>query len=165
MATQVWAYIGLVHYISAFLPKLSEYTSVLGDLITKEADKHFPPWMEAHQAAFDGIKRLVVSHECLMTIDLMLMPEYNIYVTTDVSDKGTGALLSFGKTWETARPVMFESMMLKGTQLNYPVHEKEMLAIIRALTKWQTDLLGVPFMVLTDHKTFENFNTQRDLSQ
>lgn len=78
MATQVWAYIGLVHYISAFLPKLSEYTSVLRDLITKEADKHFPPWTEVHQAAFDGIKRLVVSHECLTTIDFTLMPEYNI---------------------------------------------------------------------------------------
>jgi len=40
-----------------------------------------------------------------------------------------------------------------------------MLAIIRALTKWRTDLLGVPFTVLTDHKTLENFNTQRDLSR
>lgn len=35
-------------------------------------------------------------------------------------------------------------MTLKGAQLNYLVHEKEMLAIIHALTKWQTDLLGVP---------------------
>ena len=69
------------------------------------------------------------------------MPDYNIYVTTDASDKGTGALLSFGKTWETARPVAFESMTLKGAQLNYPVHKKEMLAIIHALRGVATTLM------------------------
>ena len=164
-STEVRSFIGLVRYISAFLPKLSEHTSALGDLITKEADKKFPPWTAVHQTAFESIKKLVISRECLTTIDLTLMPEYNIYVTMDASDKGTGALLSFGKTWETARPVAFESMSLKGAQLNYPVHEKEILAIIRALTKWCTDLLGVSFTVLMDHKTLENFNTQRDLSR
>jgi len=61
--------------------------------------------------------------------------------------------------------VAFESMTFKGAQLNYPVHEKEMLAIIRALTKWRVDLLGVPFLIYTDHKTLENFHTQRDLSR
>lgn len=86
--------------------------------------------------AFDGIKRLVVSHECLTTVDFTLMPKYNIYVTTDASDKRMGDLLSFGKTWETARPVAFDSMTLKGAQLNYPVHKKEMLVIICVLTKW-----------------------------
>jgi len=55
-------------------------------------------------------------------------------------------------------------MTFKGAQLNYPVHEKEMLAIIRALTKWRVDLLGIPFLIYTDHKTLENFHTQRDLS-
>lgn len=162
---QVRSFIGLVRYIAAFLPKLSNHTAVLGDLITKSADKCFPSWTAKHEKTFANIKKLVVSRECLTTIDFSLMPKNKIYVTTDASDKGTGTLLSFGKTWETARPVAFESMTLKGAQLNYPVHEKEMLAIIRALTKWRTDLLGVPFTVLTDHKTLENFNTQRDLSR
>ena len=56
-------------------------------------------------------------------------------------------------------------MTFKGAQLNYPVHEKEMLAIIRALTKWRVDLLGVPFLVYTDHKILENFHIQQDLSR
>ena len=49
--------------------------------------------------------------------------------------------------------------------MNYPVHEKELLAIIRALKKWRVDLLGSPFFTYTDHKTLENFNTQKDLSR
>jgi len=164
-ATQTRAFIGLVRYLSAFLPGLSTHTGALSDLITKDADRNFPDWTDTHQVAFDGIKKLVVSRDCLTTIDLALLPEYKIYVTTDASDLGSGAVLSFGKTWESARPVAFESMTFKGAQLNYPVHEKEMLAIIRALTKWRVDLLGVPFLVYTDHKTLENFHLQRDLSR
>lgn len=59
----------------------------------------------------------------------------------------------------------FESTTFKGAELNYPVHEKELLAIIRALKKWRTDLVGSTFFVFTDHKTLENFNTQKDLSR
>lgn len=47
----------------------------------------------------------------------------------------------------------------------YPVHEKELLAIIRALKKWRMDLMGSEFVVYTDHRTLENFNVQRDLSR
>jgi len=93
------------------------------------------------------------------------LPEYKIFVTTDASDIASGAVLSFGKTWETARPVAYESCSFKGAELNYPVHEKEMLAVIRALKKWKYDLLGVPFFVYTNHKTLLNFPTQRDLSR
>ena len=82
----------------------------------------------------------------------------------DASNRRTGAVLSFGKTWETARPVAFDSVALKAAQANYPVHEKELLAIIRALTKWRTDLLGSPITIYTDHQTLENFDTQKDLS-
>jgi hypothetical protein len=56
-------------------------------------------------------------------------------------------------------------MQLRGTELNYPIHEKELLAIIRALKKWRADLLGGPIYVYTDHKTLENFETQKDLSR
>ena len=55
-------------------------------------------------------------------------------------------------------------MTFKGAELNYLVHEKEMLAIICALDKWCSDLIGVPVLVYTDHKTLENFDTQKDLS-
>jgi len=55
-------------------------------------------------------------------------------------------------------------MTFKGAELNYPIHEKELLAIIRALKKWHVDLLSSPFLIYMDHKTLENFNTQKDLS-
>lgn len=33
---------------------------------------------------------------------------------------------------------------MKDAELNYPVHEKELLAIIRAINKWKYDLIGSP---------------------
>ena len=56
-------------------------------------------------------------------------------------------------------------MQLGATEKNYPIHEKELLAIVRALKKWCSDLLGSEFVVYTDHWTLENFNTQHDLSR
>jgi hypothetical protein len=76
----------------------------------------------------------------------------------------TGAVLSFGTTWETAHPVAFDSIQLSAAQHNYPVHEKELLAVVCALEKWSNDLLGYPISVYTDHCTFEYFNSQQNLS-
>jgi hypothetical protein len=100
-----------------------------------------------------------------MTIDHSKMLDEKIFVTTDTSDYQLGGVLSFRKTWETARPVVFESMTFKGAELNYPVHKKEMLAIICALKKWRSDLIRVPFVMYSDYKMLENFNTQRDLKR
>ncbi|TFY52450.1 hypothetical protein EVJ58_g10012 [Rhodofomes roseus] len=164
-ATDVRAFLGLVRYIATYLPNLAEHTRVLTPLTTKDAKRDFPEWQESHQRAFEAIKSLVVSRECLTVIDHEHPGDNNIYVTCDASDWRTGAMLSFGPTWEAARPVAFDSMQLKGAELNYPIHEKELLAVIRALKKWRADLLGMPIMVYTDHRTLENFNTQKDLSR
>jgi hypothetical protein len=138
---------------------------VLQELTTKDCDRHFPAWTEHHQDAFDSIKQLVTSHECLMTIDYDLMDTHKIFVTTDASNYQSGAVLSFGETWESSRPISFDSMTFKGAELNYLVHEKELLVIIQALKKWRSDLLGVPFVVYTDHRMLENFNRQKHLSR
>jgi len=78
------------------------------------------------------------------------MQNNNIYVTCDASDWHTGVTLSFGPTWELARPVAFDSMQLKAAKHNYPVHEKELFTIVHALTTWCADLLGHPIQVYTD---------------
>jgi RNase H-like domain found in reverse transcriptase/Reverse transcriptase (RNA-dependent DNA polymerase)/Integrase zinc binding domain/Chromo (CHRromatin Organisation MOdifier) domain/Aspartyl protease len=164
-ATEVRQFLGLVRYLGAFLPKIANHTAILNKLTGKEAEQSFPIWSQAHQHAFESIKNIVCSRECLTVIDHSKLDKNKIFVTTDASDKITGAVLSFGETWETARPVAFDSMPLKDAELNYAVHEKELLAVLRALRKWKTDLIGCPFYVYTDHKTLLNFHTQRDMSR
>jgi hypothetical protein len=94
-ATDVCSYLGLVRYVSAFLPKLADYTSVLTPLTTKDAHKHFPPWTDEHQSAFEGIKALVVSADCLTVIDHETPSDNKIFVTCDASDWCTGAVFEF----------------------------------------------------------------------
>jgi hypothetical protein len=163
--TEVRRFCGLVRYISAFLPNVTTHTHVLQELTTKDCDRHFPEWTSRHQEAFDKIKELVAGRGCLTTINYEHMPKNKIFVTMNASDYQSGAVLSFGTSWETAHPVAFDSMTFKGAELNYPVHEKELLAIIRALKKWHSDLLGVPFEVFTDHRMLENFDRQKHLSR
>jgi hypothetical protein len=164
-ATDVRAFLGMVRYLSAHLPDVAKHTCVLTALTTKAADLKFPAWTESHAQAFQSIKDLVVSPQCLTTIDHDNPGDNHIFVTCDASDYATGAVLSWGPTWKTARPVAFDSAQLRGAELNYPVHEKELLAIIRALKKWRLDLLGIHVNVFTDHRTLQNFATQRDLSR
>jgi hypothetical protein len=73
-------------------------------------------------------QQIIVSRECLTTIDHSKLDTQKIFLTTDASDTVTGAVLSFGPTWESARPVAFDSKTMKAAELNYPVHEKELLA-------------------------------------
>lgn len=103
-ACQVCGFLGLFHYLAAFLPSLTDHTGILTKLTMKESEKTFPSWLPKYQIAFDAIKAIVTGRECLTMINLSKMPEYKIYVTTDTSDKCSSAILSFGKTWESAAP-------------------------------------------------------------
>ena len=133
-------------------------------MTTKAAEVYFPPWSSQYQAAFNGIKRLVTSPVCLTTINHNNPGDNHIFLTTDALDLHTGAVLSWGPDWKTAQPVAFDSAPLRNAELNYPVHEKELFAIICALKKWCVELLGAPIIVYTDHCTLENFLSQCDLS-
>jgi hypothetical protein len=163
--TEMRQFLGLVRYLQNFLPKLADHCKILEDLTQKRYNREFPPWTSTHQSAFDAVKHLMASRKCLTVIDQDKMPDHKIFLTTDASDLASGAVLSFGPSWQTARPVAYDSCSFKNAELNYPVHEKELLAVIRALKKWKYELIGVPFFVYTDHKTLLNFNTQPDLSR
>ena len=62
---------------------------------------------------------------------------------------------------QEGRPISFESRPIKGKYLQKAIYEKEMLAILHALKKWQTYLMGIHFKVKTDHDSFKHFLEQR----
>ena len=59
-AKQVRGFLGLVRYLSNFLPDLATHTRVLDELTTKDCNKRFPHWADSHQHAFDNIKSLAM---------------------------------------------------------------------------------------------------------
>jgi hypothetical protein len=60
---------------------------------------------------------------------------------TDCSDYAMGAVLSQYFSGNL-HPVVYYSKTLIPAELNYPIHDKELLAIIRALCEWKVYLKG-----------------------
>ena len=73
-------------------------------------------------------------------------------------------LLENGGKWH---PIAFFSKSLSPVEQNYKIHDKEMLAIIRALEEWWHFLEGTPcqFEIWTDHKNLKYFCTSKKLNQ
>ena len=74
----------------------------------------------------------------------------------DALGNGIGVVLM-----QERRPISFESCPIKGKNLNKPIYEKEMLAILHALKKWRPYLMGGHFKVKTNHDILKYFLKQR----
>ena len=58
----------------------------------------------------------------------------------------------------------YMSTKMQHAQTRYPVHHKEMLAIITALQEWRHYLHGVKFTIETDHKSLIYIDTKPTLN-
>ena len=64
------------------------------------------------------------------------------------------------------RVIAFESRQLEAAEKNFPVHDKEILAMKYALVKSSAHLLGSkPFVVDTDHASLRTATQSPHLSQ
>ena len=55
---------------------------------------------------------------------------------------------------------------MNSAECNYPIHDKELLAIVRAFEEYRAELEGLanPTQVYSDHKALEYFMTTKNLS-
>ena len=96
----------------------------------------------------------------------MPMDEAQFRVEADSSDFATGAVLEQFQD-DKWFPIAYLSKTLNETERNYPIHDKELLAIIRALKEWRYLLEGHPqtLLILSDHKNLEYFRNAQNLSR
>ena len=87
-----------------------------------------------------------------------------VWVITDGSKTGVGAVYGQGKSWEQCHPAGFLSNKFSNAQHNYRTHEHETIAVLEALMKWEDKLLEWKFTLVIDHKRLEYFKTQPVLS-
>ena len=85
----------------------------------------------------------------------------------DVLDYVTEGVLLIECEDSLWRPVAFLSKSLNGTERNYKIHDKEMLAIIKGLEAWRHLLEGVQFKfkIWMDHKNLEYFMKAQKLNR
>jgi hypothetical protein len=54
---------------------------------------------------------------------------------------------------------------MRGHELLYTIYDKDMLAIVHALAKFEQYLVGAKFVVRTDHNGLKYFLDQKDLNE
>ncbi|MGC0591399.1 Ty3/Gypsy family RNase HI domain-containing protein, partial [Salmonella enterica] len=119
-------------------------------------------WTEKCQEAFEELKTLLICAPVLTQWD----PEKETVLETDSSGYVVGGSLSQKDEEGILRPVAFHSKKNAPAECNYPIHDKELLAIIRCLEQWDAELRSVKsFTILTDHLNLRYFMKKQQLSE
>ena len=158
---EVQSFLGLTNFYRRFIQDFSRHARPLFDL-TRNNEKW--RWTVEEQSAFDTLKSAVTSAPVLASPD----NSRPFCIEADSSDFATGAVLS-QQSLETEKwhPMAFLSKSLSPVEWKYEIHDKEMLAIIRAMEEWRQFLEGAEhqFEVWTDHKNLEYFMTAKKLNR
>ncbi|GLB43872.1 putative retrotransposable element tf2 155 kda protein type 1-like [Lyophyllum shimeji] len=158
---EVQSFPGFTNFYRRFIRDFSHHARPLFDLTAKDVAW---TWRSGQQDAFDALKRAITSKPVLIFPD----DDRPFRVEADSSDFATGAVLSQQSPEdEKWHPVAFYSKSLNAVERNYEIHDKEMLAIIRALEEWRHFLEGAQHKVdiYADHKNLQYFLTAKKLNR
>ena len=136
--------LGMTNYLQKFAPRLSEITTPLREL-TKN-DNEFLWDDQVHGAALEETKKILSTTPVLKYFDPGATPT----LQCDASMHGLGACLM-----QDGHPVAYASRSLTPTEVQYAQIEKELLAIVFAMEKFETYLYGRKVLVESDHKPLE----------
>jgi reverse transcriptase-like protein/integrase-like protein len=156
----VQSFLGFCNFYRRFIKDYSRIARPL-NWLTK-ANLPFQ-WDTDCQTAFDELKKRLASAPVLRHYQ----PDLPTRIETDASDEVIAGVLSQqkGNDWH---PVAYYSKSMSPPEQNYEIHDKEMLAIVRALEEWRAELEGLQrkerFDILTDHKALEYFMTTKKLN-
>ena len=114
-------------------------------------------WGDKQEEAFQHLKKLLTEAP---TLELYKPDERQLILQTDASDVGVAAVLTQRDEHGQERPVMYASRTLRGAELNYPVREKEALAIVFGVQHFRDLLHGRSFTVETDHESLKHLWSQ-----
>jgi hypothetical protein len=154
-------FLGFCNFYRKFVRDYGKIARPLHDLTRKNRDYS---WGADQQEAFEILKDKLIHAPVLAHFHYDLETR----VETDSSDTVVGGVLSQKQPDENWRPVAFFSTAMLPAEQNYPIHDKELLAVVQALKHWRAELIGLqreyPFLVITDHRALEYFSTKRLLN-
>jgi hypothetical protein len=122
--TELRSFFGLCSYYRQFVRGFSQLGAPLTGLTKHGAFI----WTEKSQEAFDHMK------EVMGTCSVLALQDFTLpfVLECDASGEGIDAILMQG-----GHPIVFESRKLSQPERLYSIYDKEMLAIMHALTKFK----------------------------
>ena len=122
--SQVRSFHGLAGFYRRFVKNFSTIAAPLNELTKKGVEF---VWGKSQETAFQELKK------CLASAPLLGLPDFNksFEIECDASGIGIGGVLM-----QEGKPIAYFSEKLGGAQLNYPVYDKELYALVRVLKTW-----------------------------
>lgn len=157
---EVRSFLGFANFYRQFIDGFAAICQPLTDLTKEKAKAKFVLTADA-KAAFKRLKESFVKAPVLT----QFRSDRETVVETDSSGWAVGAVLS-QYVEGVLRPCAYFSKKNNPAECNYEIYDKEMLAVIKALEEWDTELRSVKsFTVITDHKNLEYFMSVRKLTE
>ena len=137
-------FMGMVNQLGKFSPNLADLSHPLRRQLSTKSTWL---WGPDQDRAFAEIKTELAKPTVLALYD----PQAPTKVCADASSYGLGAVL-MQKSDSWWRPIAYASRSLSETERRYAQIEKEALACTWACEKFSTYILGMKFLIETDHK-------------
>jgi hypothetical protein len=157
----VQGFLGFCNFYRRFIREYGRIARPLNALTRKGM---LYKWDEPCQEAFDRLKRAMLEAPILRYYDFELPTR----VETDASNGVVARVLSQqdsrSQFWHL---VAYFSKTMQPAEMNYDIHDKEMLAIILSLEEWRAELKGLQrtlFTIYSDYRALEYFMTTKKLS-
>jgi len=98
-------------------------------------------WTKEVEGAFKELKSRFTTSLKLAHFN----PQEPVIIETDVSDFTLGAVLSQRDDENRQHPVAFHSRKFQPMEINYEIHDKELLAIVDTFKHWRCYCEGVAY--------------------
>ncbi|XP_021743097.1 uncharacterized protein LOC110709193 [Chenopodium quinoa] len=148
------SFLGHAGFYRRFIKDFSKIAKPLTQLLVKDA-----PFVFSNDCllAFDRLK------EALITAPIIQPPNWELpfELMCDASDYAVGSVLGQRKD-KKLHAIYYTSKTLDEAQRNYTTTEKELLAIVHAIEKFRSYLVGSKVIVFTDHAALKYLLSKKD---
>ncbi|KAJ8899271.1 hypothetical protein K2173_017306 [Erythroxylum novogranatense] len=150
--SEIRSFLGLAGYYRRFVEGFSLISAPLTKLLRKNVVFR---WSEECQKSFEELKHR------LTTAPVLTIPSgiggYVVY--SDASHQGLRCVLM-----QHSKVIAYASRQLRSHEINYPVHDLELAAVVFALKIWRHYLYGETFQIYTDHQSLKYLMSQKELN-
>ena len=148
------SFLGHARFYRRFIKDFSAIARPLCNLLAKDVPF---AWSQACEAAFEKLKTMLVSPP------IMRSPNWNLpfEIMCDASDYAIGVVLGQRED-KKAFVIYYANKTLDSTQASYATTEKEFLAVVFALEKFRSYIVGSPVTIFIDHVALKYLLSKQD---
>jgi hypothetical protein len=150
----IQSFFGHCGFYRRFIKDFSHIAKPLTNLLAKDFSFEFD---DACLKSFNILKEALISAPIIQPSDWSIPFE----IMCDASDYAVEAVLGQAKN-KKHHAIAYASKTLTGAQLNYATTEKELLAIVFAIDKFRSYLVGAKVIIYTDYAALKYLLTKKD---